>query len=243
MFSSKWNSRSSFKPLTYRKKWLAGRSSLTGRVVVRTKQSLLRRIKLLRINYNFRLLDPGFASTLKLVPFSNKLLVLAHFPSGAASYFPATVSTKIFALLHFKRTRFTPKPFRGLEHHAPIYLAPLFKKVSNLELLPGKGMQYARSEGSFATITRLNAQTHTAMVKLPSGVRKLFSSYSILLLGPSALKLKRKLSNTRSGYWRSYGVKSQVRGVAMNPVDHPHGGRTKSIKYPRTPWGKTTKFK
>lgn len=119
----------------------------------------------------------------------------------------------------------------------------MHKKVSNLELLPGKGMQYARSEGSFALITRVNAANHTAMVKLPSGVRKIFSVYSILLLGPSALKLKRKLSNTRSGFWRSYGVKSQVRGVAMNPVDHPHGGRTKSIKYPRTPWGKTTKFK
>jgi large subunit ribosomal protein L2 len=39
------------------------------------------------------------------------------------------------------------------------------------------------------------------------------------------------------------GKKSIVRGVAMNPVDHPHGGRAKSIKYPRTPWGLTTKYK
>ena len=235
--------RDKFKPLTYRKKWLAGRSTLTGRVVIRTKQSLLRRVKLLRINYNFRLLDPGFVSTLTLVPFSNKLLILAHFPSGASSYLPATISSKVFALLWFKRSRTSPKAFRGLEHHSTLRLAPMHKKVSNLELLPGKGMQYARSEGSFALITRVNSSNHTAMVKLPSGVRKIFSVYSILLLGPSALKLKRKLSNTKSGFWRSYGVKSQVRGVAMNPVDHPHGGRTKSIRYPRTPWGKTTKFK
>ena len=39
------------------------------------------------------------------------------------------------------------------------------------------------------------------------------------------------------------GKKPKVRGVAKNPTDHPHGGRTKAIKYPRTPWGKTTKFK
>jgi large subunit ribosomal protein L2 len=51
------------------------------------------------------------------------------------------------------------------------------------------------------------------------------------------------LTNTRSGYWRNFGLKPHVRGVARNPVDHPHGGRAKSIKYPRTPWGKTTKYK
>lgn len=84
---------------------------------------------------------------------------------------------------------------------------------------------------------------HVAVVKLPSGVRKFFSMYSIMTDGRCALRLKRKFSNTKSGYWRSYGQKPHVRGVARNPVDHPHGGRTKSIKYPRTPWGKTTKFK
>jgi large subunit ribosomal protein L2 len=57
------------------------------------------------------------------------------------------------------------------------------------------------------------------------------------------LKNKRLVTNTKSGYWRSFGLKPHVRGVARNPVDHPHGGRAKSIKYPRTPWGKTTKFK
>jgi large subunit ribosomal protein L2 len=53
----------------------------------------------------------------------------------------------------------------------------------------------------------------------------------------------KRYKNTKSGYWRSFGCKPIVRGVAMNPVDHPHGGRTSTIKYPRTPWGKTTKFK
>jgi large subunit ribosomal protein L2 len=49
--------------------------------------------------------------------------------------------------------------------------------------------------------------------------------------------------NTKAGYWRSFGVKSIVRGVAMNAVDHPHGGRTKSVKTPQTPWGFVTKKK
>ena len=69
---------------------------------------------------------------------------------------------------------------------------------------------------------------------------------SVLLmcrLGCLEPKDHKNMNNTKSGYWRALGIKSTVRGVAKNPVDHPHGGRTKSIKYPRTPWGKTTKFK
>jgi large subunit ribosomal protein L2 len=63
------------------------------------------------------------------------------------------------------------------------------------------------------------------------------------MLGPVSLSIKRKITNTKSGFWRTFGIKPIVRGVARNPIDHPHGGRTKAIRYPRTPWGKTTKFK
>jgi large subunit ribosomal protein L2 len=242
-FSSNWFLRKNFKGLTFRKKWLSGRSSLTGRVVVRTKSSTLLRIKLLKINYTFRTKEPGFVSTLKLVPFSNKLLSLVHFMSGGCSYLPALDTTKVFSVLSFRARRPLHSLFNKYAQFALIHKAPLFRKVSNLELIPNKGMQYARSAGTSAKIIKVDLTNHTAFVKLPSGVRKFFSVYSSLMLGPSALKLKRKTSNTRSGFWRSYGVKSKVRGVAMNPIDHPHGGRTKSIKYPRTPWGKTTKFK
>ncbi len=63
------------------------------------------------------------------------------------------------------------------------------------------------------------------------------------MLGRISLFEHSNCLNGKAGYWRSFGVKSLVRGVAMNPVDHPNGGRTKAIKYPRTPWGKTTKYK
>jgi len=59
--------------------------------------------------------------------------------------------------------------------------------------------------------------------------------YSIGSLGSVALSENNKVFNTKSGFYRNNGVKAQVRGVAMNPVDHPHGGRTKAIKYQRTP--------
>ena len=243
VFTSLWYSKTSRNPLLFRKKWLSGRSTLTGRVIIRSKSATLKRIRLPKINYAFRSLIPGVVSTLRLTPFSNKLLALVFFPSGSFSYLPALEATRVFSTLSFRSlrsfiARSSCKPFSSL-----IYFAPRFRKLSNVELWPGKGAQYARSAGTSAKVIKVDLSTHLALVRLPSGVRKFFSIYGTILLGPAALKLKRKLSNTKSGYWRSFGVKSQVRGVAMNPVDHPHGGRTKAIKYPRTPWGKTTKRK
>lgn len=243
VFTSKWYERSSFNPLSYRKKWNAGRSRQTGRIILHTRQSLLRRVKLLKINYNFRSFEPGFVSTLKLVPFSNKLLMLVHYTCGSCTYFPALTLTQVFSVLSAKVPNRNQRLLRLPTHSSLILYAPMFRKLSNLELFPSKGSQYARSSGSYALIIKRSKLNHIALVKLPSGVRKFFSIYSTLLLGSPFSKWKRKLSDTRSGFWRSYGVKSKVRGVAMNPVDHPHGGRTKSIRYPRTPWGKTTKFK
>jgi large subunit ribosomal protein L2 len=63
------------------------------------------------------------------------------------------------------------------------------------------------------------------------------------MLGQLSLKNNKNFQNGKAGYWRMFGSKSLVRGVAMNAVDHPHGGRTKSVKCPKTPWGKPTKLK
>lgn len=242
-WSLRWYERRSPKKLSFRKKSSAGRSSTTGKILVYTKSALLSRVKLDRINYNFRILDPGFVSTLKLVPFSSKLLTLVTFSSGALSYFPAIAKVHLFSPVTFRSGKLTVPDWRGASYHSFIHLTHTFKKVSNLEVRPGAGIQYVRSAGSFAKIIKFDYSKHAALVRLPSGVRKFFSFYSTLLLGPCALKLKRKQVCTKSGFWRSFGLKPKVRGVARNPVDHPHGGRTKSIKYPRTPWGKTTKFK
>ena len=59
--------------------------------------------------------------------------------------------------------------------------------------------------------------------------------YSLGSIGPVSLSEKKHVRNTKAGFYKNLGKKSIVRGVAMNPVDHPHGGRTKAIRYPRTP--------
>lgn len=241
--TSKWYDKSTVNRLAYRKKSTGGRSSITGRVVVWTKSSILRRIRLPKINYTSRNWTPKLVSSFKLVPFSNKLLALAVFSSGELTYLPAITTSRVFSLLTSRWWGCGMRMPRKSLYFGLIYRAPMFRKISNLEVRPGLGSQYVRAAGCSGRIIRRDKVTHAALVILPSGVRKFFSFYATVALGACALKEKRKTANTKSGHWRSYGLKPKVRGVARNPVDHPHGGRTKAIRYPRTPWGKTTKFK
>jgi len=121
-----------------------------------------------------------------------------------------------------------------------------FKRLSYISLIefhPGVGAQYCRSAGTGSRIIKFDHIVHTALIQLPSKVKKIISYYSIAFKGKVALKASLYCTSNKAGYWRNFGFKPIVRGVAMNPVDHPHGGRTKSVRYPRTPWGKTTKFK
>jgi large subunit ribosomal protein L2 len=74
-----------------------------------------------------------------------------------------------------------------------------------------------------------------ALVKLPSGVYKVFSVYSTGTLSQVPLINNNLVSHANAGFFKKKGKKSLSRGVAKNPVDHPHGGRNKAIKYQRTP--------
>lgn len=125
---------------------------------------------------------------------------------------------------------FFPTPLQAL-----IFTLRPYTRVSFIASLPGQKPIYCLSSGTEAIILSHNANQHTSLVKLPSGVRKIFSYYSLTNLGSVSFKEKRHLANTKSGFWRSQGKSSLVRGIAMNPIDHPHGGRTNSIRYPRTP--------
>lgn len=99
------------------------------------------------------------------------------------------------------------------------------------------------ARGPTLRLCRSTFFNHTTTIALPSGRIRRFSLYAVAAVGPVAFSEKKRLRDTRAGTNRKFGKKVLTRGVAKNPIDHPHGGRTKAIRYPRTPWGKTTKFK
>lgn len=231
-----------FSILYYRNLKRKGRS-FEGKIVCWTKSSrkrIIRQPKLLKyFNYN----GVGFVSNLLIIPFLNKLVGLIFYLTGGYSFLQLPDKVSLFNFLYYKPksrhlSSFFPKP-----RFFKLHQLKIMSKVSFLSSLPNKPIQYIKSSGSVGILISINLLNHTVVIKLPSGVKKIFSIYTTVLTGPVSLSIKKKIRNTKSGYWRSFGVKPIVRGVARNPVDHPHGGRTKAIRYPRTPWGKTTKYK
>ena len=124
----------------------------------------------------------------------------------------------------------------------PLRNIPVGSTVHCIEMKPGKGAQIARSAGTSAQLVAREGQYAT--LRLRSGeTRKVLSECRATLgeVSNSEHSL-RKLGKAGAKRWR--GVRPTVRGVAMNPVDHPHGGgegRTSGGRHPVSPWGKPTK--
>jgi len=124
----------------------------------------------------------------------------------------------------------------------PIGNMPVGTIIHNLELYPGKGGQIARSAGTFAQI--LGKEEKYCIVRLPSGETRLFHEKCYATVGELGNKDHFNISLGKAGRSRWLGRRPKVRGVAMNPVDHPHGGgegKTSGGRHPVTPWGKPTK--
>ena len=241
------------KKLSYIPKSVAGRNC-TGRIVVRTKGRRLRKLRRVKFNRSFRELGICFIAGFYTLPFLNKLASLVFVSSGGATFLQSTTYHEIWRTsrlksLFFKRSHMGSQMTyytSALDAYTQFFLIinlPKNKPVCLLELLPERGVQYARGIGTKAIILRLDTRTSISMIKLPSGVRKLFSIYSVGSKGSVALPENKKCANNSAGWRNRAGKKSITRGVAKNPVDHPHGGRNKAIRYQRSPWGKTTKYK
>jgi len=113
----------------------------------------------------------------------------------------------------------------------------------NVELFPGEGGKYARSAGVFCKLISFSLRKNIVKIQLPAGVQKVISLFCMVSLGRVSNFNKKNQFFTKAGYYYYLGYKPVVRGVAMNPVDHPHGGRTKTNKPEKTPWGSIAKHK
>jgi len=122
-----------------------------------------------------------------------------------------------------------------LQYESFVYLLRRRSFICCIELFFNKGHQYARATGSKARILDTDKDTKTIQILLPSKEIKTFDMYSTCNANQLLLSTKKKLMFDNKRYKRFSGFGPQVRGVAMNAIDHPHGGKTKSIKYPKTP--------
>lgn len=126
----------------------------------------------------------------------------------------------------------------------PLSAMPVGTIVHNVEMKPGKGGQIARSAGTYAQL--VGRDRSYALLKLKSGETRMVRAECMASVGAVSNPDHMNESIGKAGRSRWKGRRPVVRGVAMNPIDHPHGGgegRTSGGRHPVTPWGKPTKGK
>jgi large subunit ribosomal protein L2 len=126
----------------------------------------------------------------------------------------------------------------------PLANIPVGTIVHNVEMKPGKGGQIARSAGAYVQL--VGRDQGYALLRLSSGEQRMVLGSCMATIGAVSNPDHSNITIAKAGRNRWLGKRPHVRGVVMNPVDHPHGGgegRTSGGRHPVTPWGKPTKGK
>jgi large subunit ribosomal protein L2 len=126
----------------------------------------------------------------------------------------------------------------------PMKNIPVGTIIHNVEMKPGKGAQMARSAGTYVQL--IGKDQGYAQLRLSSGELRMVRGECMATIGAVSNPDQQNIKLGKAGRNRWLGKRPSVRGVAMNPIDHPHGGgegRTSGGRHPVTPWGKPTKGK
>jgi len=195
------------------------------------------------VKRRFRIIDfkmnkidiPARVESIEYDPNRSAFIALLVFADGEKRYVLATDGLKKDDSIIFSEKA----PIRN-GNRLPLRKIPLGTTICNFELFPGKGAQVARSAGSSAKLTALDAGY--AHISLPSGVVKIVSEEAYATVGQVSNVNYNKIVIGKAGRARWMGKRPEVRGSAMNPCDHPHGGgegcQPIGLKHPKTPWGK-----
>lgn len=182
-------------------------------------------------------LVPATVSTIEYDPNRSARIALIVYKDGEKRYIIAPLGLKVGDVI---------QSGEGADIKLGNALAlknlPVGTVIHNVELRPGKGGQLARSAGSYAQL--LAKEGEYCHVRLPSGEIRLVKAECKASVGQVSNQEHENIVVGKAGRKRWKGVRPTVRGVAMNPVDHPMGGgegRTSGGRHPTTPWGKPTK--
>lgn len=180
---------------------------------------------------------PAKVASIEYDPYRSARIALLHYVDGEKRYILAPLDLKVGDTV-ISGPEADIKPGNAL----PLKAIPLGTIIHNVELKLGKGAQLARSAGTFAQL--MAKEGRYSQVKLPSGEVRMVLQDCYATIGQVGNVDHEKVSLGKAGRSRWLGKRPKVRGVAMNPVDHPHGGgegRTSGGRHPVTPWGIPTK--
>ena len=225
-----------YKPLTEKKSKNGGRNNL-GRITTRHKGG--------GHKHHYRIIDfkrskigiTGTVERIEYDPNRSAYIALIKYEDGDRSYIIAPAKIKIGSkVLSAEQTEISPGNSMKMSN------IPLGTNVHCVEMKPGKGGQIARSAGASARIVAKEGIYTT--LRLQSGEMRKILSECRATIGVVSNSENNLRSFGKAGAKRWKGIRPTVRGVAMNPIDHPHGGgegRTSGGRHPSSPWGMPTK--
>ncbi|WP_298613672.1 50S ribosomal protein L2 [uncultured Thermosynechococcus sp.] len=196
-----------------------------------------RRYRVIDFRRSSKLNVPAKVATVEYDPNRNARIALLHYRDGEKRYIihprDLTPGTEIIA---------SPDAPIEVGNALPLGKIPLGTSVHNVEITPGRGAQMVRAAGAMAQVVAKEGDMVT--LKLPSGEVRLFRKECYATIGQVGNVEANNISLGKAGRNRWKGRRPKVRGSAMNPVDHPHGGGEGRAPIgrpgPVTPWGKPT---
>ncbi|KAF5043713.1 50S ribosomal protein L2 [anaerobic digester metagenome] len=180
---------------------------------------------------------PAKVATIEYDPNRSARIALLHYADGDKRYIICPVGINVGDQV-LAGEKADIKPGNAL----PLARIPLGTLVHNVELYPGRGGQLVRSAGSYAQV--IAKEDKYVLLRLPSGEVRKVLAVNTATVGQVGNIEHENVSIGKAGRNRWLGKRPKVRGVAMNPVDHPLGGgegRSSGGRHPVTPWGKPTK--
>jgi large subunit ribosomal protein L2 len=223
------------KSLIYIKKKTSGRNN-QGKITVRHRggghKQYIRIIDLNRDKFDI----PAKVSSIEYDPNRGARIALLHYVDGVKRYIICPADLKVNDMVVSSQNEIEIKTGNAM----PIKFIPAGIAVSCVEFEPGKGAKLVRGAGNLAYV--MGVEGKFAQIKLPSGEIRLVKKESLCTVGQVSNADLRHIKIGKAGRKRHMGWRPTVRGSAMNPVDHPHGGgegnQPIGLKGPKTPWGK-----
>jgi len=220
------------------KKSTGGRNS-AGRITTRHKGGGHKR--------RYRVIDfkrnkndvPATVASIEYDPNRSSRIALLHYADGEKRYIIAPANLEVGMKLMSG-----PDAEPSVGNALPLANIPLGTTIHNIELQPGCGGQIARSAGTSAQL--MSREGDFANLKMPSGEIRRIRTNCLATIGAVGNSDHENIVSGKAGRKRWLGVRPTVRGVAMNPVDHPMGGgegRTSGGGHPCSPWGTLSKGK
>jgi large subunit ribosomal protein L2 len=182
--------------------------------------------------------DPAKVIGIEYDPNRSARIALIEYPDGERSYIIAPANLEVG-----NTVQSGPKASTDVGNCLPLSKIPLGTTIHNIEIVAGKGGQVARSAGQSAILS--NREGEFALVRLPSGEVRKIHAVCVATIGHVSNIDHMNTVSGKAGRTRWKGVRPTVRGMCMNPVDHPNGGgegKSKSgggRQHLKSPWGHT----